>query len=141
MKKYFLIIICIFVFACDKNNSVNNSNPYLTNNSFSIDLNLLLPSYNKLNYPGEPLMITIPGAGIQGVIVMRTSGTGDFVAWEASCPLQYPTNCSKLNLKGIIAQCACDNSEFSLYTGDGGKQYPLKRYNVENLNEIVRIYN
>ncbi|MFK7000781.1 hypothetical protein V3470_10800 [Flavobacterium oreochromis] len=141
MKKYFLIIILIFVFACDKNNVVNNTNPYLGNNNFSIDINLSLPSYNKLNYPGAPLLITIPGVGIQGVIVMRTGASGDFVAWEASCPIQYPTNCSKLTIKGINAQCTCDNNEFNLYTGDGGKQYPLKRYNVENLNGVLRVYN
>ncbi|AEW86836.1 hypothetical protein B0A78_07420 [Flavobacterium columnare NBRC 100251 = ATCC 23463] len=141
MKKYFLIIILILVFGCDKNNVVNSANPYLANNSFSIDLNPSLPSYNKLNYPGEPLLIAIPGVGIQGILVMKTGGAGDFVAWEASCPLQYPTDCSKLNLKGISAQCTCDNSEFNLYTGDGGKQYPLKRYNVQNLNGIIRIYN
>ncbi|QYS89896.1 MULTISPECIES: hypothetical protein [Flavobacterium] len=141
MKKYFLIMILVLTLACDKNNTINNANPYLINNSFSIDINLALPSYNKLNYPGDPLLIMIPGVGIQGVIVMKTGGTNDYVAWEASCPIQYPTSCSKLNIKGINAQCGCDNSEFSLYTGDGRKQYPLKRYNVENLNGILRVYN
>jgi hypothetical protein len=40
-----------------------------------------------------------------------------------------------MTLKGINVVCACDDAEYSLFTGQGGKQYPLKQYRVE-VNEI-----
>jgi hypothetical protein len=36
-----------------------------------------------------------------------------------------------MTLKGINVVCACDDAEYSLFTGQGGKQYPLKQYRVE----------
>jgi hypothetical protein len=40
--------------------------------------------------------------------------------------------------KGINVVCACD-AEYSLFTGQGGKQYPLKQYRVEVNGNILRV--
>ncbi|WP_136667655.1 hypothetical protein [Flavobacterium sp. H122] len=140
MKKYFPFLVFIFLFGCN-NDSFNNSNPYLANVSFSIDINTTLPAYTALQYPGNPVLIANAGAGVQGIIVMKTGGGNSYVAWEASCPNQYPTSCSRLNINGIYANCSCDAFSYSLYTGDGGQQYPLKQYRVETNGGVVRVYN
>jgi hypothetical protein len=41
--------------------------------------------------------------------------------------------------KGINVVCACDDAD-SLFTGQGGKQYPLKQYRVEVNGNILRVY-
>jgi hypothetical protein len=36
-----------------------------------------------------------------------------------------------MTLKGINVLCPCDGNEYSLFTGQGGSEYPLKQYRVE----------
>ncbi|WP_428224121.1 Rieske (2Fe-2S) protein [Flavobacterium sp.] len=140
MKKNIILLVLLCMLSCQKD-SVNNSNQYISNVNFSIDINKTLPAYNKLNYAGEPVLISIPGAGIQGIIVMKTGGGDSYVAWEASCPIQYPTSCSKLSLEGAKATCSCDKTSYNIFTGDGGQQYPLKGYRIEVNNSVIRVYN
>lgn len=140
MKKYFtLFTLAILLFSCHKDNVVVN-NQYLQNISFVKDINTSLPSYNNLQYPSNPVLITDAGAGIQGIIVMKV-GENDYRAWEASCPNQYPTSCSKLSINGLNAKCSCDSFEYNLFTGDGGKQYGLKAYRTEINGAVIRVYN
>lgn len=140
MKKYFSVLVFIFLLGCN-NDNFNNNNPYISNVNFSIDINTSLPAYNGLQFPSNPVRITNAGAGVQGIIVMKTGGGNSYVAWEASCPNQYPTSCSRLSISGINANCSCDSFSYSLYTGDGGQQYPLKPYRVEANGSIIRVYN
>jgi nitrite reductase/ring-hydroxylating ferredoxin subunit len=60
-------------------------------------------------------------------------------AFDAACPNQAISSCSTMTLKGINVVCACDDAEYSLFTGQGGKQYPLKQYRVE-VNGNIRVY-
>jgi nitrite reductase/ring-hydroxylating ferredoxin subunit len=138
MKKYFSFLVFIFLLACNGDN-FNNSNPYLSNVNFSIDINTNLPDYNALQFPGNPKLIH--GAGVQGIIVMKNGAGNSYVAWEASCPNQYPTTCSKLIISGSNAKCSCDSFLYSIFTGQGGQQYPLKAYRVEANGNIIRVYN
>lgn len=140
MKKHFtLLAFCLLLFSCHKDNAVTN-NQYLQNVSFVKEINTALPSYNNLQYPSNPILIRDAGAGIQGIIVMKV-GENDYRAWEASCPNEYPTDCTKLSISGLNAKCTCDNSQYSLFTGDGGKQYGLKAYRTEINGAIIRVYN
>jgi nitrite reductase/ring-hydroxylating ferredoxin subunit len=139
MKKIFAISLLLLLLCCHKDNVVSN-NQYLQNISFVKDINTSLPSYNSLQFPSNPVLITDAGAGIQGIIVMKV-GDNDYRAWEASCPNQYPTTCSRLTINGINAKCSCDSFEYSLFTGDGGKAYGLKSYRVEVNGTIIRVYN
>ncbi len=140
MKKSLLFLLFSFLAACNADN-FNNSNPYLNNVNFSKDINTSLPAYNGLNYPSNPVLITDVGVGVQGIIVMKTGGGESYIAWEASCPNQSPTSCSRLSISGINAVCSCDSFSYSLYTGDGGQEYPLKQYRVEVSGAIIRVYN
>ena len=125
--------------SCSKDR-VNN-NQYLPNVNFSIDINTTLPAYNSLQFPSNPVLITNAGVGVQGIIVMKTGGGNSYVAWDASCPNQYPVACSRMTISGINATCSCDDFTYSLYTGDGGQLYPLKGYRVEVSGSNIRIYN
>ncbi len=139
MKKVFLVgfLSCILV-NCS-NDGFNNNNPYLPNYSFSFDINLNLPSYSQLQFVSNAVLITQPGVGVNGIIVFNT-GNG-FNAFDAGCPNQPIAACSTLTLNGINAVCPCDNQSYNLFTGLGQLQYPLKRYRVEVLGNVIRVYN
>lgn len=142
MKKYFLLLLTIFlVLSCDDDNYSNN-NRYLPNYNFSIDLNTDLLEYNGLIYTGSPVYVGVAGAGINGVIVMNT-GSG-YVAYEASCPNQELTGCSMLDIDGVHAICPCDEVEYNLFTGLATTpvEYSLKPYRAQQVApNIIRVYN
>ncbi|MGH2664592.1 Rieske (2Fe-2S) protein [Flavobacterium sp.] len=141
MKKYLFLVVALIALSCSKDR-IANSNPYLQNVGFSKEINTNLPSYNGLQFPSNPILITDPDAGIKGIIVMKV-GTNDYRAYEASCPNQYPSDCSRMTLDGINAKCPCENYEYSLFTGVGSAQYPLKAYRVEANSDgsVIRVYN
>jgi len=139
MKKYFFLLIAFpMLFGCTSN-SINNNNPYLPNYSFTIDINMNLPAYSNLKFVSNAVYIS--GQGVRGIIVFNNSGT-TYNAFDAACPNQALSSCSTMTIKGINSLCACDNAEYSLFTGQSaGKQYPLKQYRVEVNGNILRVYN
>ena len=141
MKNLLLALILLpFITGCSKD-KVRNTNPYLPDYSFSLTINTNLASYSKLNFNMQPLYINDGTSGIKGIIVMKVSDT-DFRAWEASCPNQYPSDCSTLVISGLNAKCNCDNLEYSLFTGVGSSQYAMKPYKVEVFSTTsLRVYN
>lgn len=139
MKRYFLFITFILLWSCHKDSAVT-VNQYIPEYSFSTIVNTNLPLYSNLQFPSNPVLITNAGAGIKGIIVMKV-GTSDYRAFEASCPNQYPSDCTLLTINGINAKCPCDGVEYSLYTGIGAGKYPLKPYKVEILGASLRVYN
>ncbi len=140
MKKLILILLIFpLLFGCTAD-KINNNNPYLPNYSFSLNINLSLPAYADLNYTTGSFFYE--SQGLRGIIIFNT-GTG-YVAFDAACPNQALTSCSKMSLtKGDIKViCPCDNAEYSLFTGQSaGKQYPMKQYRVEQSGTNLRIYN
>lgn len=140
MKKcILLIIVSLFFLGCsDSENS--NKNPYLENYSFSVELNLNLPTYSSLKYVSNA--IYYPDAGVSGIIVFNTNGSGGYVAFDAACPNQQQGSCAAMTIKGVNALCSCDKKEYSLFTGLGDAPYPLKQYRVQVVNEnLIRVYN
>lgn len=141
MKKYmFLLLLLPLLFGCE-NDDYSNNNRYLPNYNFSIGIDMGLPLYSELQFTGNPVFINQAGIGINGVIVMNTGGS--FTAWEASCPNQELSSCSRLETNGINAVCPCDDAEYSLFTGLApNKEYSLKPYRVEVISSTyIRIYN
>ncbi|WP_306353380.1 Rieske (2Fe-2S) protein [Flavobacterium sp. '19STA2R22 D10 B1'] len=135
----FIVLICVLS-GCSKDGARGN-NPYIPNYSFSIDINTNLPLYSGLNSPINPIYINQNAVGVKGIIVMKVSTT-DYRAFEASCPNQYPADCSTLTIHGVNAKCPCDDKEYSLFTGVGPGEYPLKPYRVQVLNDnLIRVYN
>ena len=139
MKKYFLLLIAFpMLFGCSTNSN-NYNNPYLPNYTVNLQINMNLPQYSDLKFVSNAVYIA--GQGVRGIIVFNTSGT-TYNAFDAACPNQALSSCSTMTIKGINALCACDNAEYSLFTGQSpGKQYPLKQYRVEVSGNILRVYN
>ena len=140
MKKLFILTLFILLTINCSDNKTNNNNPNLPNYTFSIDINLDLPSYTSLGFAGNGYLITQQGAGVRGVFIFNT-GSG-FTAFDAACPNQPLSACSTMTLAGISANCPCDSKKYSLYTGlADGQQYPMKPYRTEVTGRIVRVFN
>ncbi|MNG24945.1 hypothetical protein D3C84_1097260 [compost metagenome] len=112
----------------------------MPNYSFSVDLNLNLPTYSSLKYASNSIYYS--GVGVSGIIVFNT-GSG-YNAFDAACPNQEVTSCSTMTIKGINALCACDNKEYNLFTGQAttAATYPMKQYRVQVVSENqIRVSN
>ena len=139
MKRLFPIIVCV-IFGCQ--GDIVEQNPYLNNlPSFEFELNLDLPLYDNLRFAGGTL--TLSQLGLKGVHLYNLDGS-QILVWEASCPNQRPSDCSKTIVNGIEAVCDCDDSIYSLVTGQPlskGVEYGLVNYGVRRTGNLVLVYN
>ncbi|MCM5661838.1 Rieske (2Fe-2S) protein [Galbibacter mesophilus] len=142
---FFLPLLLIIVTACSSDDSFDN-NPFLPEPSFSFNINLNLPKYASLANPGTAVYVDEPNVGIKGVFVYHY-GTGTYLAWEASCPNQVPSDCSRMELSTPLVICNCDDYKYELLTGSitdyegEEKVYPLQAYRVSVNGKNIRIYN
>lgn len=142
MKKIIALLFMSILFLGCSDDNFNNNNPYIPNYNFNVEININLPLYSNLQYTGNGMLITLNGAGANGIIVFN-AGSGNYRAFDASCPNQYSSSCSQLEVDGINAVCPCDDVAYSLFTGlaDADIEYPLKPYRVEVNGSILRVYN
>ena len=144
MKKLLaLLSLTLFVLSCTSDN-IRYKNPFIPNYGFTITIDANLPLYSGLLSPINPILITNENVGANGIIVMKISDT-DYRAWEANCPNQYPSSCSRMVIKGVNAKCPCDNIEYSLFNGvgvDGQGEYTMKPYRIDILGKnLIRVSN
>ena len=137
MKKYSFFLLSIILLISCSEQGIRNNNPNLPNYAVLIDLNLNLPEYSSLKFVSNAVLI--PGKGVRGVVVFNT-GSG-YNAFDVACPNQALSSCSTMTIKGINLLCACDNEEYSLFSGQSKLQYPLKQYRVQVNGEVLRVYN
>lgn len=140
-KRYILIFIVFSLFSCDPDDEIRK-NPYLNEVSFRLNINLNLPEYNNLNFPGNSY--TSYNHGINGVVVYNINNS-QYTAFELSDPNHQLTNCSRLTVQGIIATCSCgDGNSYNILTGEissGTGQYSLKPYRVRKSGNMIEVYN
>lgn len=144
MKKILALLFLIaLVLSCTPDN-VRNQNPFIPNYNFSITIDANLPLFSGLRSLINPILITQENVGANGIIVMKISDT-DYRAWEANCPNQFPSACSRMVIVGVNAKCPCDDIEYSLFNGvgmDGQGDYTLVPYRVDILGpNLIRISN
>jgi|TARA_B110000263_G_scaffold190607_1_gene168389 nitrite reductase/ring-hydroxylating ferredoxin subunit len=137
---FFLLLILLGIFSCSKNQL--NNNPYLQDISFEKVINLNLPQYDNLKYSGGS--IYLQSGGIKGLLLFNIND--QIMAWEASCPNQYPSSCSKMTINGVQSVCSCEDFKYSLATGQilsnsEKESYPMKLYYSEKNGNSVRISN
>lgn len=137
MKKSLFILLVTIAFSGCSDSNFNNKNPYLPSYTFNVDINMNLPAYSSLQYPSNAIYYA--SVGVKGIYIFNT-GSG-YNAFDAACPNQVLSSCSTMTLKGINIICPCDSNEYSLFTGQGGLQYPLKQYRVEVNGNVLRVYN
>lgn len=129
MKKILVLFLFIsFIYACDSEN-VNYNNPNIPNYPVNLSLNLSLPQYSNLQFPSNYIVDFSQGA--RGIVVFNT-GSG-FNAFDLACPNQAFSTCTTpMSISGIDANCNCDDTTYSLFSGQGaGQQYPMKPYRVQ----------
>jgi nitrite reductase/ring-hydroxylating ferredoxin subunit len=95
-------------------NDALERNPFLPAMRFSIPINLSLPQYDNLRFAGGAILL--PNYGHKGIIVFNLNGNS-YLAWEASCPNHLPSDCSQTQITGVLAQCSCEDYQYSLATG------------------------
>ena len=144
MKKIVALLSIIVLFISCSSDNVRYKNPYIPEYGFSINIDANLPLYSGLLSAINPILITNENVGANGIIVMKISDT-DYRAWEANCPNQYLSACSRMVINGVNAKCPCDEIEYSLFNGvgiDGQGEYTMKPYRVDILGKnLIRVSN
>ncbi|MEY4433526.1 MAG: hypothetical protein RLZZ44_1660 [Bacteroidota bacterium] len=137
MKNRFVFFVFVLLLISCSDNGPVNKNPYIPNTTFTVDINMNLPLYSNLQYPSNAVYFA--GKGVKGLLIFNT-GSG-YNAFDAACPNQSLSACSTMTISGIDAVCSCDGKTYSLFTGQGSLQYPMKQYRVEVNGNVLRIYN
>lgn len=145
MRPLFYLICLIILTSCSDNNDIRE-NPYLPNYQFDTGnlINTTFPQFNELQFPGNSIVLNEP-YGINGVVLYYAGGD-NYNAFEISDPNHALSSCSTLSIEGIIATCNCDDgNSYDILNGQSREgttgTYHLKRYFVERLGSIIRIYN
>jgi nitrite reductase/ring-hydroxylating ferredoxin subunit len=137
MKKIWILILFVSVLLSCSDNNTSNKNPYIPNYSINLTVDMNLPAYSNLKFVSNGVLV--PNYGAKGIIIFN-AGSG-YNAFDAACPNQDITSCTAMTINGINAVCSCDKTEYSLFTGLGGKEYPLKQYRVEVSGTVIHVYN
>jgi len=144
-KSLFLLIIIGFVtLSCSKSDDKLDQNPFLTDPLVNLRLNLNLPEYNPLKYPGSSV---IAGQGIKGIVVFCISET-QYLAFDLTDPNHVPSECSRMQVEGPIATCLCENDDneynivnFGRHTTEPDVKYPMQQYRAERSGNNIIISN
>ena len=142
-KKLFVLVLFISVLACKSDDDQVNDNPYLFIPVVNLNLNLNLPEFNSLKFPGSSVIIN--SQGVKGIVIYNVNNDL-YTAFDLSDPNHVPSQCSKMTIEGIIAACPCTNDEnsYDIVTGlhtENENLYPMQQYRAERNGDNVRVYN
>ena len=138
---YFLAFSFILT-SCKRNDDQDDDNPNLIDPLVNINLNLDLPEYNGLNFPGNSVILQ--QLGIRGVVVYNVNNDL-YTAFDLADPNHLP-NCSAMELDGIIATCPCttDANTYDIVTGQHQTQpdtYTMQAYRAIRTGNSIRVSN
>ncbi|WP_108804864.1 hypothetical protein [Aquimarina sp. Aq107] len=144
MKKIILVVfISALILSCSSDDG-RSSNPNLPSIGFNHTVNLDLPQFNELKFPGNFEVIRIEGVGIKGVIIYNIDNTL-YSAFELSDPNITPSSCSALSVTGIRAESNCGNDNaYEIINGqqlEGEGGFPLLRYQIRREGNILVVSN
>jgi hypothetical protein len=142
LRIIYILSILVFITSCSPDSNQTSNNPYLIDVSVRFNLNLSLPEYNSLNFPGNSY--STYNYGINGVVVYNINNT-QYTAFELSDPNHPLSTCSTLTVNGVIASCNCnDGNKYNILTGElteGSGQYSLKPYRVRKTGNNLEVSN
>ncbi|PKP25434.1 MAG: hypothetical protein CVU03_08095 [Bacteroidetes bacterium HGW-Bacteroidetes-2] len=138
-----VFLLALVLISCSNNDNVNRNNPFLINPFVDLQLNLSLPEFNQLNFPGSSIILN--AQGIKGIVVYNIDNA-QYTAFELSDPNHAPNECSKMEISGIEATCPCttDTNKYNIITGQHGVDpnlFPMQRYNAVRTGNVIRISN
>ncbi|MFT4669667.1 MAG: hypothetical protein ACI9AT_001864 [Ulvibacter sp.] len=142
-NKFLALLLGLALINCNKDDSINDNNPNLLSPLISVNLNLNLPQYNPLKFPGNSLILN--GEGIRGVVIYNVNNDL-YTAFELSDPNHIPSVCSKMSINGIVASCPCtnDSNTYDIVTGQHQSNqalYPLQQYFVTRNGDNIQVTN
>ncbi len=142
MKKLPLLLpILMLLIGCSNSDDNYQNNPNIPNVRFNLQLNLNLPEYNDLQFPGNSYETY--SQGVRGIVVYNINNT-QYSAFELTDPNHPPRNCSGMTVDGVIASCGCDDNKYNIITGElseGEGQYTMKPYRVRRSGNILEVFN
>ncbi len=143
MKKLGALLICFLLLSCDSDDDVNRNNPFLIDPLVNLQLDLSLPQYNPLNFPGNNIIIN--SQGIKGIVVYNIDNN-QYVALDLTDPNHAPNDCSRMTIEGIEATCPCpdEDNKYNIITGQHLVEpnlYPMQRYNAVRSGNVINITN
>ncbi|MHC0440116.1 Rieske (2Fe-2S) protein [Flavobacterium sp. 2] len=137
MKKIWLLIVFVCALSACSDSERSNKNPYIPNYSVNLSVDMNLPAYSNLKFVSNGVIV--PNFGAKGIIIFNAGNS--YNAFDAACPNQEINSCTAMTIDGIYAVCSCDKVQYSLFTGLGSKEYPLKQYKVEVVGSVIHVYN
>jgi hypothetical protein len=130
-----LLLACLPLSGCRDTPGVI---PYVDVN---IDLNLALPAYNSLNFPGNWLYIS---GGSRGLIVYRYT-LDEFVVLDRHATFDVGAGCQcTLSEDGYTILDPCSDSQWYIFDGSiiqGPTTAPLERYTTTWIPPVLSIQN
>lgn len=144
MKRYIVpFFITLALFACKTDDERANDNPNLFIPVVNLNLNLNLPEYNPLKFPGNSIIIN--SQGVKGIVIYNVNNDL-YTAFDLSDPNHVPNQCSRMDIEGIHASCPCpnDNNTYDIVTGQhttNESLYPMQQYRSERTGDNIRIFN
>ena len=140
-KTLFILSIFSLLMACSGSDDSYRNNPNLPNVNFRFQLNLNLPEYNDLQFPGNSYATY--NHGVRGVVIYNINSQ-QYAAFELSDPNHPPNSCSGMTVNGVIASCGCDDNEYNVITGelvDGDGEYTMRPYRVQRSGDVLEVFN
>jgi hypothetical protein len=142
-NNFIALFLGLVLISCNSDDSRNDNNPNLLSPLISVNLNLNLPQYNPLKFPGNSLILD--GEGVRGVVIYNVNNDL-YTAFELSDPNHTPNQCSKMSINGILATCPCttDSNVYDIVTGQHQSNevlYPMQQYLVTRNGDNIQITN
>lgn len=145
MKRILFSLLFLFVItSCgnDDSNNVNDINPFILEPLVNLSLNLNLPQYNPLLFPGNSVVVS--SQGVKGVIVYNVNNTL-YTAFDLTDPNHTPSSCSRMSIEGVLASCSCgDDNIYDIVTGQHQMEpdsYPMLPYRIQRSGMTITINN
>lgn len=140
-RSLLFLVLLISLSSCNPDDELTK-NPFLPELSFTLVLNLSLPEYNNLNFPGNSYVTY--NNGINGIVIYNINNS-QYAAFELSDPNHSLRECSRMTVQGIIATCNCeDENSYNIITGEissGSGQYSLKPYRIRKSGNVLEVFN
>jgi len=138
----FLTLLIFLLEACKDDTLIPDNNNLLPNVGVNLQLNLNLPEYKNLTFPGNSFITT--QQGINGIVIYNIDNS-QYTAFEITDPNHAIQSCSKLSVNGITATCSCEDANaYNIVTGqklNGEQGFALRRYRISRNGNILSIIN
>lgn len=143
-QKFAIFFAFICLISCKNDDvSLRDDNPYLNDPIVNLNINLNLPQYDPLKFPGNHIILN--QQGIRGIVVYNVNNEL-YTAFDLSDPNHLPNQCSAMTIEGIIASCPCpaDDNEYDIVTGShktNTSAYPMQQYRARRSGNFVEVTN